>query len=148
MRKFAEGYSENRIRLWMLHVWSSVLVMWHAQASSFVLVKWYVHASSPVKVAIHYVWCVICMRDARNSRIKWRIPNHQQIRVYTLFAVCSFPVNKLSVHFQKSVNANFSFGDARSYRLEERSCTSQCACRSKSTSIHDAQFTNFWRFRA
>ncbi len=64
------------------------------------------------------------MCDARNSQIKGRIANHQQTRVYTLFAIRSFPVNKFSTIFQKkSVNANFSFGDARSYRLEERSHT-------------------------
>ncbi len=51
------------------------------------------------------------MRDAHNSRIKGHIANHQQTQVYTLFAICSFPVNKFSVHFQKSANANFSFGD-------------------------------------
>ncbi len=43
--------------------------------------------------------CVMC--DARDSRIKGRIANHQQTRVYTLFAICSFPANKFSVHFQK-----------------------------------------------
>ncbi len=64
------------------------------------------------------------------------------------FAIRSFPVNKFSVDFQKSVNANFSFGDAQSYRLEKKLRALQCAHRSESTSIHYAQFTNFWRFHA
>ncbi len=55
------------------------------------------------------------MRDARDSRIKGPIESHQQARVYTLFAIRSFPVNKFSVHFRKSANANFSFGDTQSY---------------------------------
>ncbi len=41
------------------------------------------------------------MRDAYDLRIKGHIANHQQTRVYTLFAIRSFPVNKCSVHFQK-----------------------------------------------
>ncbi len=49
------------------------------------------------------------------------ITNHQQTRVYTLFAIRSFPVNRFSLYFQKSANANFSFSDAQSYCLEERS---------------------------
>ncbi len=66
--------------------------------------------------------CALCMmRDVHDLRIKGRIMNHQQTWVYTLFAICSFPVNKFSVHFQKSANANFSSNDAQSYRLEERS---------------------------
>ncbi len=34
------------------------------------------------KVAVHYVWCVICMCDARDLRIKGRVAIHQQTRVY------------------------------------------------------------------
>ncbi len=60
-----------------------------------------------VKVAVHYAWCVICMRDAHSSWIKGRIANHQQTRVYTLFTICSFPVNKFSVHFQKKARIEF-----------------------------------------
>ncbi len=62
------------------------------------------------------------MRDARDLQIKGRIANHQQTRVYTLFAIRSFPINKFSIHFQESANGNFLFGDARSYRLYERLC--------------------------
>ncbi len=68
--------------------------------------------------------------------------------ILTLLAIRSFSVNKFSEHFQKSVNANFSFGDARSYRLEERSHASQCGNRSESTSIYCAHFTHFRRFHA
>ncbi len=78
-----------------------------------------------LKVATHYARCVICMRDARDSQIKGHIANHQQTRVYTLFAIRSFKVNKFIVHFQKSVNTNFFFGNEQSYRLEERSLASQ-----------------------
>ncbi len=49
-----------------------------------------------LKVAIHYAWCVICMRDARNLWIKGCIVNHQQTRVYTLFAIRSFPLTNLA----------------------------------------------------
>ncbi len=83
------------------------------------------------------------MRNARDSRIKGRITNHQLTRVYTLFAIRSFPVHKFSRNFQKSANAIFSFGNARSYCLEERLRTSQCAQRSKSTSIHYTQLLIF-----
>ncbi len=48
-----------------------------------------------------YTLCVICMSDACDSRIKVRIANYQQTRLYTLFAIRSFLVNKFSVHFQK-----------------------------------------------
>ncbi len=36
-------------------------------------------------------------------QIEGRIVNHQQTRVYTLFAIRSFPVKKFSVYFQKKV---------------------------------------------
>ncbi len=59
------------------------------------------------KVAIHYAWCMICLRIVCNSQIKGRIANHQQTRVYTLFAIRSFPVNKFSMRFQKKCEYEF-----------------------------------------
>ncbi len=94
------------------------------------------------KVAMHYTSCVICMHDAHDLQIKGASQTISKLEN----TIRNSLVNKFSEHFQKkkSVNANFSFDDAQSYHLEERLCASQCAHRSESTSVHYAQFTNFW----
>ncbi len=90
--------------------------------------------------------CVMC--DLYAWCVRFANKRDRETRVYTLFAIRSFPVNKFSVHFQKSASANFSFGDARS-SASRRDCTHHnaritlCAHRSESTSIHYAQFINF-----
>ncbi len=60
-----------------------------------------------------YRWlCVMCDLYAWCARFANKRVHSEpsQTRVFTLFAIRSFPVNKFSVHFQESVNANFSFG--------------------------------------
>ncbi len=41
------------------------------------------------------------MHDAHDSRIKGRIANHQQTRVYTLFAICFFQSTNLGCVYKK-----------------------------------------------
>ncbi len=89
------------------------------------------------------------MHDARDLQIKGRIVNHQQTRVYTLFAIRSFSVNKFSGRFQKKVQMQIfplvmcEVTASRKDLTHHNARITLCACGSESTSRHYAQFTNF-----
>ncbi len=91
--------------------------------------------------SIHYAWCA---RFGIKGRM-WTISKLEYIH-YSQFVF--FQSTNLPCISKNSANANFSFGDARSYCLEERSRASQCTHKSESASTHYAQFPNFWRFHS
>ncbi len=105
----------------------------------------FIHHFVPLlKLAIYYAWCVICMCDVRDSRIKERIANHQQTRVYKLFAICSFPVNKFSVLSKKEWMRMFPLV-MHEVTASGRGCVhhnahiTSCVQRRESSSTHNAQ---------
>ncbi len=84
------------------------------------------------------------MCDVRNLRINGCIANYQQTRVYTLSPICSFSVNKFSVHFQKKVRMQIfplvmhEVTAPRRDRAYHITHITLCVRRSESTSIHYA----------